>query len=1014
MKRNTFKSCFFFLSFILILLTGCNNIVDTTSSQQNDTIKNSEANFANGEVAYITLGNVSLLNHTAARDIFPSNNDLDKTKLTTIKLTGTWAPGTANETNKTLVNNVETWADVPSSISVQTGTWNFTLTAKMNGVDFSGTITNKTIAKEDSPVQLPFELTATEEDCGGLNITVNITNASDNFAEKVMVTLTDLTGAVVGENDEVERPISGGSVNFALNLSYASQKIQAGEYYINFSFKNSDDSLPVLNVLKEKVIIVAGITTTATKSITIDKVYNIGYDTNDLANINDYEHANNFTRKTTSVTLPVLSRTGFTFAGWYDNEDFTGDPITTIDFTNSSNIKSGWTVYAKWTYTITYEKNDGTTATTLTHLAGVALTAPTQPTRTGYSFGGWFTNSSLADAYEYTFGSAPTTGNFTLYAKWTLETYTITYNCIGGNTNQTTYTIEDSAFSLDVPSGTDPLNPALEAESYYFNGWYNNSAYTGTAITEIDPATTHEDMELYAAQSNNIHVASSTSTPYAGSADNNGLFSSSPVESIATAVQKIVEYNTPIGWIIVIDDNLTGTQIINNSSLTTSKLASSTPLQISGAGNTAKVLNGGSLSEGNNRTTLTINTAVPVSITNLEITGGRGTVDSDKYYGGGLYLAANSQVDLGNGVKIYGNTCDFGGGVYVAAGATLCMHGNAIIGDTEKTYISSITTDSGFSSISTSVSGDYSEWKCANYAVGYDSGISVHDPGGGGIYNLGTVALGYSSYTDEEHNNVSSLTGGIYNNASNRAGGIFGINSDNNIIVASGNIMYNASIGSSGWGAGVLQKDGILTLIDGKINNNYSISYAGGVYLGNGDYSNPAYFYMKGGEMKDNHSFGTAAAVYTNRGFLNMTGGTISGNKTHSTDSDATGGIYIFGNSSITGGTIEDNLKNDGTTSSAIYAGNADWTLGGSANIPYGGSGDANAIKIYKAVTVSSPVTNNLTLIYYRMEPNSDGSTVILQGGNSSDYSKFSLKSEPGTTWTNQYTINSSGNAIPN
>ena len=218
MKRNTFKSCFFFLSFILILLTGCNNIVDTTSSQQNDTIKNSEANFANGEVAYITLGNVSLLNHTAARDIFPSNNDLDKTKLTTIKLTGTWAPGTANETNKTLVNNVETWADVPSSISVQTGTWNFTLTAKMNGVDFSGTITNKTIAKGDSPVQLTFELTATEEDCGGLNITVNITNASDNFAEKVLVTLTDLTGAVVGENDEVERPISGGSVNFALNL----------------------------------------------------------------------------------------------------------------------------------------------------------------------------------------------------------------------------------------------------------------------------------------------------------------------------------------------------------------------------------------------------------------------------------------------------------------------------------------------------------------------------------------------------------------------------------------------------------------------------------------------------------------------------------------------------------------------------------------------------------------------------------------------------------------------------
>ena len=1010
MKRNTFKSCFFFLSFILILLTGCNNIVDTTSSQQNDTIKNSEANFANGEVAYITLGNVSLLNHTAARDIFPSNNDLDKTKLTTIKLTGTWAPGTANETNKTLVNNVETWADVPSSIPVQTGTWNFSLNAKMNGVNFSGTITNKTIAKGDSPVQLTFELTATEEDCGGLNITVNITNASDNFAQTALVTLTDLTGAVIGENDEVELPISGGSVNFALNLSYASQKIQAGEYYINFSFKNSDDSLPVLNVLKEKVIIVAGITTTATKSITIDKVYNIGYDTNDLANINDYEHANNFTRKTTSVTLPVLSRTGFTFAGWYDNEDFTGDPITTIDFTNSSNIKSGWTVYAKWTYTITYEKNDGTTATTQTHLAGVALTAPTQPTRTGYSFGGWFTNSSLADAYEYTFGSAPTTGNFTLYAKWTLETYTITYNCIGGNTNQTTYTIEDSAFSLDVPSGTDPGNPALEAESYYFNGWYNNSAYTGTAITEIDPATTHEDIDLYAAQSNNIHVSST------GSADNDGLFSSSPVNSIATAVSKIVTYNIPIGWIIVIDDNLTGTQIINNSSLTTSKLASSTPLQISGAGTTAKVLNGGSLSEGNNRTTLTINTAVPVSITNLEITGGRGTVDSSKYYGGGLYLAANSKVDLGDGVKIYGNTCDFGGGVYVATGATLCMHGTAIIGDTEKS--SSVSTVNDLYSISSNVSGAYSTWPCANYAAG-----NSPTPGGGGIYNLGTVALGYSSYTDETTNNTSTLTGGIYNNASIRGGGI-AMPSGGNLIISSGNIMYNAAVQSNtnGMGGGIYAKmASIVTFNDGKINNNYSSGSSAGVYLycvnENDSGLATSGFYMNGGEIKNNHSFSNIAAVNCDRATFVMTGGTISGNKAHVTESnnETNGGIRIYGGtSSITGGTIKDNYDNNGNVTVAID-GDSNFTLGGTAEIPFD-SGVANSIFSDSiTITVSSPVTNSFTLIKWSSPDPSGYSTppVILTGGNTSDYSKFSLTYNPAQQWTGTWVVGSDGTAQP-
>ena len=1001
MKALNMKKIIILFSSCLLLLASCKNLLQKTVTETENT-----------DIAYISISPTTAL----SRNIYPSADDLDKTKLTNITLQGIWSPGEANETTKALVDDAETWSLVPSSIPIQTGTWNFTLTAKMNGVDFSGTITNKTIEKGDSPIQLTFELTATEEDCGGLDITVNITNASNNYAQKALVTLTDLSGAVVGEEDELT--VTGGSVHFLRNLSYASQKIEAGEYYISFSFKNSDDSLPVLNVLKERVLIVAGITTTATKNITIDKVYELTYDTNDLADIDDYTHVNKYTRKSPTITLPQLSRTGFTFAGWYDNEDFEGDPITQIELTTPANIKS-WDVYAKWTYTITYEKNDGSTATIQTKTAGVALTAPEEPTKTGYSFDGWFTNSSLAAAYEYTFGSAPTTGNFTLYAKWTLETYTITYNCIGGNTNQTTYTIEDSAFSLDVPSGTDPANPALEAESYYFNGWYNNSAYIGTAITEIDPATTHEDMELYAAQSNNIHVASSTSTPYAGSADNNGLFSSSPVDSIATAVSKIVTYNTPIAWIIVIDDNLTGTQIINNSSLTTSKLASSTPLQISGAGATAKVLNGGSLSEGNNRTTLTINTAVPVSITNLEITGGRGTVDSDKYYGGGLYLAANSQVDLGDGVKIYGNTCDFGGGVYVAAGATLCMHGTAIIGDTEKSYIgSSVSTVNDLYSISSNVSGAYDTWYCANYAAG-----NSPTPGGGGIYNLGTVALGYSSYTDEMTNNPSTLTGGIYNNASIRGGGI-AMPSGGNLIISSGNIMYNSAVQSNtnGMGGGIYAKmASIVTFNDGKINNNYSSGSGAGVYLYcvNATDSGLATsgFYMNGGEIKNNHSFSNIAAVNCDRATFVMTGGTISGNKAHVTESnnETNGGIHIYGGtSSITGGTIKDNYDNNGNVTVAID-GDSDFTLGGTAEIPFD-SGVANSIFSDSiTITVSSPVSNSFTLIKWSSPDPSGYSTppVILTGGNTSDYSKFSLTYNPTQPWTGTWVVGSDGTAQP-
>ncbi len=172
----------------MLLLASCKNLLQKTVTETENT-----------DIAYISISPTTAL----TRNIYPSADDLDKTKLTNITLQGIWSPGEANETTKALVDDAETWSLVPSSIPIQTGTWNFTLTAKMNGVDFSGTITNKTIEKGDSPIQLTFELTATDEDCGGLDITVNITNASNNYAQKALVTLTDLSGAVVGEEDEL-------------------------------------------------------------------------------------------------------------------------------------------------------------------------------------------------------------------------------------------------------------------------------------------------------------------------------------------------------------------------------------------------------------------------------------------------------------------------------------------------------------------------------------------------------------------------------------------------------------------------------------------------------------------------------------------------------------------------------------------------------------------------------------------------------------------------------------------
>jgi uncharacterized repeat protein (TIGR02543 family) len=88
------------------------------------------------------------------------------------------------------------------------------------------------------------------------------------------------------------------------------------------------------------------------------------------------------------------------------------------------------TLYAKWTinqYTITFDSNDGTSVTAITQDFDTAVSAPTNPTRTGYTFAGWFTDEALTTSYTFTTMPSEAT---TLYAKWTINQSSI--NFVGG------------------------------------------------------------------------------------------------------------------------------------------------------------------------------------------------------------------------------------------------------------------------------------------------------------------------------------------------------------------------------------------------------------------------------------------------------------------------------------------------------------------------------------------------------------------------------------------------------
>ncbi|MEF2248367.1 DUF4838 domain-containing protein [Paenibacillus sp. IITD108] len=72
------------------------------------------------------------------------------------------------------------------------------------------------------------------------------------------------------------------------------------------------------------------------------------------------------------------------------------------------------------TYTVSFNSNGGSGVSVIADVSsGSAITAPTPPTRTGYTFAGWYKDEGLKTAWNFT--TDKVTGNITLYARWTVN-----------------------------------------------------------------------------------------------------------------------------------------------------------------------------------------------------------------------------------------------------------------------------------------------------------------------------------------------------------------------------------------------------------------------------------------------------------------------------------------------------------------------------------------------------------------------------------------------------------------
>jgi uncharacterized repeat protein (TIGR02543 family) len=200
------------------------------------------------------------------------------------------------------------------------------------------------------------------------------------------------------------------------------------------------------------------------------------------------------TRGTTSGDLLLAStvnRTGYTFTGWFDSTNtITHTKIgdAGVRYTPSSDI----TLFAGWNaneLAVTFNANSGTLVTSTTTRTGEQLTEPTAPTRTGYTFAGWYANSNLTEpavTFPYTHGQ---TANFTLWAKWTANPFTVTFDSNSGTavTAFTTRTAEPLPNSFTTTRA-----------GYTFNGWFENSNLTGSATSFPYTHNRTADFTLYA------------------------------------------------------------------------------------------------------------------------------------------------------------------------------------------------------------------------------------------------------------------------------------------------------------------------------------------------------------------------------------------------------------------------------------------------------------------------------------------------------------------------------------
>ena len=289
--------------------------------------------------------------------------------------------------------------------------------------------------------------------------------------------------------------------------------------------------------------------------------------------IYDAGDAQNLSYNNGTLTETLTTATGFTI---YSGDNNVNNPLHivatktgTYNFYYNADTNK---LFVECPHTVTFNANGhGTAPSAVTTAYNTTITAPTAPTAEGYTFGGWYKESTCTNAWN--FSTDKVTEDRNLYAKWTAESKTLTVQALAKETSSGSYNqsaasitsslqiagVTQTTKSVTVGTSVTVTAPATDPSGYVFKDWYDGSStvsssrsFSYTMPTTAKTLTARYDRKYtltISKATNNGTVSATSKTVYYGDAP--GSFTITPNSGYrikyADCTNLSTYYTTPSG-----------------------------------------------------------------------------------------------------------------------------------------------------------------------------------------------------------------------------------------------------------------------------------------------------------------------------------------------------------------------------------------------------------------------------------------------------------------------------------